>query len=331
MLQPDPNDHGMCARNVGTERELPGRCSTRVRAGTDWCTLALVAQRAWFAAVALGDLQRRMRVGCPIPRWRRRRRRVQRQPRHRRERRGRRRGRYGVHLERGRALPAAALRGQWRGDRRRALGNGRVHCLDVAGHAGTSRFTTRRPTPGARVRISPGAETHIGVATVGRDIIVVGGFSGTFSNGPRPPDIADVWRWSAADGAWNPGPPLPSARAAFACGLVGNQLHIAGGLGPDGASDAPEHFVWDITAAPGVVGDRRSVARRAQSRRRRRAGRQLLRGRRPPPVERAVRRRPRPEPVRSRERQLDRPARRSPRRAPRSRRRRPRCPTGACW
>jgi N-acetylneuraminic acid mutarotase len=96
----------------------------------------------------------------------------------------------------------------------------------------------------------PGAETHIGVATVGRDIIVVGGFSGTFSNGPRPPDIADVWRWSAADGVWNPGPPLPGARAAFACALLGHQLHVAGGLGPDGASDAPEHFVWDITADP---------------------------------------------------------------------------------
>ena len=99
----------------------------------------------------------------------------------------------------------------------------------------------------------PGAETHIGVATVGRDIIVVGGFSGTFSNGPRPPDIADVWRWNAADAAWNPGPPLPSARAAFACALVGNQLHVAGGLGPDGASDAPEHFVWDITADPATA------------------------------------------------------------------------------
>ena len=96
----------------------------------------------------------------------------------------------------------------------------------------------------------PGAETHIGVATVGRDVIVVGGFSGTFSNGPRPPDTTDVWRWSAAAGVWNPGPPLPSATAAFACALVGTELHVAGGLGADGANDSVNHFVWDITADP---------------------------------------------------------------------------------
>ena len=99
----------------------------------------------------------------------------------------------------------------------------------------------------------PGAETHMGVATAGRDIIIAGGFSGTFSNGPRPPDIADVWRWSAADAVWNPGPPLPNALAAFACALVDNELHAAGGLGPDGASDSPSHFVWDITADPAAA------------------------------------------------------------------------------
>ena len=74
---------------------------------------------------------------------------------------------------------------------------------------------------------------------------VFGGFAGTFA-GPRPPETSEVWRWSAADSQWNPGPPLPTPSAAFAWALVGTELHVAGGLAPDGQSDSPAHLVWDL-------------------------------------------------------------------------------------
>jgi N-acetylneuraminic acid mutarotase len=91
----------------------------------------------------------------------------------------------------------------------------------------------------------PEAETHIGVVAVGSDVIVLGGFDGSFS-GSRPPDLTQVWRWSAATAAWTAGPALPTARAAFAWALVGTVLHVAGGLGPDGQTDLASHVVWDL-------------------------------------------------------------------------------------
>jgi N-acetylneuraminic acid mutarotase len=94
----------------------------------------------------------------------------------------------------------------------------------------------------------PGAQTHIGVVTVGSDVIVLGGFDGSFAAG-LPPDVALVWRWSAAAAQWSPGPPLPTARAAFFWALDGTELHVAGGLGPDGNSDDGSHVVWDLGAA----------------------------------------------------------------------------------
>ena len=95
----------------------------------------------------------------------------------------------------------------------------------------------------------PGAETHIGVVTVGNDVIVVGGFSGNFSLTTRPPNTNAVWRWSATTSQWTAGPALPVAGAAYAWALVGTQLHVAGGLAPDGNADTGAHYVWDVTGA----------------------------------------------------------------------------------
>jgi N-acetylneuraminic acid mutarotase len=92
----------------------------------------------------------------------------------------------------------------------------------------------------------PGAETHIGVLTVESDVIVIGGFTGNFSGGVRPLTTTAVWRWSAAGAAWDAGPPLPAAGAAFASALVGTQVHVAGGLGPDGNTDTDAHAIWDL-------------------------------------------------------------------------------------
>lgn len=92
----------------------------------------------------------------------------------------------------------------------------------------------------------PGAETHIAVVTLGRDIVVAGGFSGNFSFSSRLPTTDAVWRFSAGSGVWSAGPTLPSAGAAFAWALLGTKLHLAGGLGPDGNTDTTVHHVWDL-------------------------------------------------------------------------------------
>jgi len=92
----------------------------------------------------------------------------------------------------------------------------------------------------------PGAETHVAAVTLNRDVILAGGFIGNFSFSSRLPTTAEVWRWNAAAAAWSAGPSLPVAGAAFAWSLLGTQLHLAGGLGPDGDTDATVHHVWDL-------------------------------------------------------------------------------------
>lgn len=93
----------------------------------------------------------------------------------------------------------------------------------------------------------PGAETHMAVVTVGSDILVAGGFGGDFTLDTRT--TADVWRYGAATSTWTSGPALPTAGAAFAWALVGTNLHIASGLGSDGANDVDVHYVWDTAGA----------------------------------------------------------------------------------
>ena len=82
------------------------------------------------------------------------------------------------------------------------------------------------------------------VVTVGSDIIVAGGFGGDFTSDTRT--TAAVWRYGAATSTWTPGPALATAGAAFAWALLGTNLHVASGLGPDGATDVDVHYVWDI-------------------------------------------------------------------------------------
>jgi len=94
----------------------------------------------------------------------------------------------------------------------------------------------------------PGAETHLGVVRVEKDIVLIGGFDG---NVITRATTAAVWRWSAVDAAWRAGPDLPAPRAAVAAALLGNEVHAASGLAADGNSDSGEHFVWDLTG-PGV-------------------------------------------------------------------------------
>lgn len=93
----------------------------------------------------------------------------------------------------------------------------------------------------------PGAETHAGVLSAGRDFILVGGFEGNVLNRTT---TAGVWRWMADERVWKAGPDLPTPRAAVFAALSGTQLHAAGGLAPDGNTDSGEHLVWDLAGAP---------------------------------------------------------------------------------
>jgi N-acetylneuraminic acid mutarotase len=93
----------------------------------------------------------------------------------------------------------------------------------------------------------PGAETHAGVVSLGRDFMLVAGFQGNVLDRIT---TAGVWRWSATSARWSSGPDLPSPRAAVYAGLIDNVLHAAGGLALDGNTDFGEHVVWDLTGSP---------------------------------------------------------------------------------
>lgn len=92
----------------------------------------------------------------------------------------------------------------------------------------------------------PGAETHAGVVTLERDILLTGGFVG---NVIERKTTAEVWRFDAATSSWLAGPELPTARAGAAVALLGTELHSAGGLAADGDTDSADHVVWDLAGA----------------------------------------------------------------------------------
>lgn len=94
----------------------------------------------------------------------------------------------------------------------------------------------------------PGAETHLAVITSNDDIVVAGGFAGSFT-GSRPPPTEAVHRLNVATEEWAAGPPLPTRGAGFAWALVGTEFHVASGLAADGNSDADIHHVWDLSGA----------------------------------------------------------------------------------
>ncbi len=249
------------SRNVRAECELLGRCSYKGGTGTDWCTLPVMAQRAWFAAailpicsIACGSVARARDGGgdnaasdaggddavfawsegapCPLARF---------------------------------EANGAVIDGElW------VMGGFTDSRLQVTRQIDVYDSATDSWRPGPNL---PGAETHIGVATVGRDIIIVGGFSGTFSTGPRPPDVADVWRWSAADSAWNPASgtwidhtPVPLARSeigASTSAMSDGRLLVIGGstAGVTPNSDVlvydPAHDAW--TALPSLPARRKGA------------------------------------------------------------------------
>ena len=93
----------------------------------------------------------------------------------------------------------------------------------------------------------PGAETHAGIVSLGKDFLLLAGFEGNVLGRVT---TAGVWRRNVAAGSWSSGPDLPSPRAAVFAGLIDNVVHAAGGLGLDGNSDFGEHVVWDLAGPP---------------------------------------------------------------------------------
>ncbi len=94
----------------------------------------------------------------------------------------------------------------------------------------------------------PGAETHAGVANVGEDFVLVGGFIGNVLDRVT---TAGMWRWNAASASFVAGPDLPAARAGTATALVGSTLHVAGGLAEDGNTDTGDHFTLELASGAG--------------------------------------------------------------------------------
>jgi hypothetical protein len=94
----------------------------------------------------------------------------------------------------------------------------------------------------------PAAQTHLAVVALNGDLLVAGGFDGKFA-GPRLPTTDAVWRLGVGTSTWSSAPALPYPGAAFSWALVGTELHLAGGLGPDGDHDTGNHYVWDASGA----------------------------------------------------------------------------------
>ena len=124
------------------------------------------------------------------------------------------------------------------------LGHGRIHVVESHRHASHRHLRSASQYLASQDRICLARRPTWPYVTVGSDIIVAGGFGGDFTSDTRT--TAAVWRYGAATSTWTPGPALATAGAAFAWALVGTNLHVASGLGPDGATDVDVHYVWDI-------------------------------------------------------------------------------------
>lgn len=91
------------------------------------------------------------------------------------------------------------------------------------------KFTRFDPGSGAYTELAPLPEplNHIGFATHGGDVYVVGGH-GTLLWGAAPKD--GFYRYTPGTDRWVRLPPLPTPRGAVATAVVGDRLYVAGGM-----------------------------------------------------------------------------------------------------
>jgi len=110
----------------------------------------------------------------------------------------------------------------------------------------TSRSEVYDTSSGAWKQIadSPAAVTHAGIAVVGDEVWVAGGFAG---HHPGPPTRA-VWRYHIPTDEWSVGPMLPEARGSGGLAYINGLLHFFGGVKSDRRTDSGDH--WSLTPGP---------------------------------------------------------------------------------
>jgi N-acetylneuraminic acid mutarotase len=103
------------------------------------------------------------------------------------------------------------------------------------------------PTTNAWSRIAdlPRRLTHAGVAVVGRDVYVAGGYIGIGPGFEQQFGTAEVWRYNVDDNAWTPTTALPTALAGGGLVALGRTLHWFGG-NDSSRTDVSVHYVLDL-------------------------------------------------------------------------------------
>ncbi|OZV69332.1 Kelch repeat-containing protein [Winogradskyella aurantia] len=86
------------------------------------------------------------------------------------------------------------------------------------------------------------AVTHMGIAVVGTDIWIIGGFVGDH------PGVAtdEVLIYDTVTNSWSNGPNMPQPVASGAATFNNGKIHYFGGLLPDRQTDVGNHYVLDI-------------------------------------------------------------------------------------
>jgi len=87
--------------------------------------------------------------------------------------------------------------------------------------------------------------SHAGVAAVGTDIWVAGGYT-MRSDGEQIFGSTDVFKYNTLTNTWSAGPSLPAPRGAAVMIALGSQLHVVGGVDPQRGEHA-EHWVLDLS------------------------------------------------------------------------------------
>ncbi|WP_230843611.1 Kelch repeat-containing protein [Gloeobacter morelensis] len=104
---------------------------------------------------------------------------------------------------------------------------------------------------------APTSLTHAGMAVVGRDIYLAGGYiADNTSSGSQTFAVKDVWKYDTVANQWTAMPPLPAARGSGSLVMLGRELHFFGGNDANRV-DKKDHWILKLdggtawsTAAP---------------------------------------------------------------------------------
>ncbi len=97
-----------------------------------------------------------------------------------------------------------------------------------------------------RIADLPKPITHAGVAVIGHDIYIAGGYIGTGPGYAQTFGSADVWRYNVDSNTYTAMPKLPLLRAGGGLVALGNELHYFGGDDINRV-DTPNHYVLNLS------------------------------------------------------------------------------------